>query len=154
METKNTGKRLSEYNAIFKENNELYHGIAKVLGLPDCAFWILYVLRESDKPVTQSAVSNMIYQTKQTVNSALKKMEADGYIEMVEMRDRRSKQICLTEKGVALAERTVDQVIAYEHDAMAEMSVEEQESLIRLLRKYTDLLNKHMKELYKKQEET
>ena len=40
-------KRLNEYNDLFKENDEIYRAAAKRLGLPDCAFWILYTLRES-----------------------------------------------------------------------------------------------------------
>ena len=45
MPQRETGKRLSEYNNILKENDNLYRGVAKRLGLPECAFWILYTLR-------------------------------------------------------------------------------------------------------------
>lgn len=36
---------LVEFNRICKENNEIYHGVTRALGLTDCAFWILYTLR-------------------------------------------------------------------------------------------------------------
>lgn len=39
MPQRETGKRLSEYNNILKENDNLYRGVAKRLGLPECAFW-------------------------------------------------------------------------------------------------------------------
>ena len=47
MPEKHTARRFSEYNRILKENDELYRSAVKTMGLPDCAFWILYTLRES-----------------------------------------------------------------------------------------------------------
>lgn len=47
MPEKHTARRFSEYNRILKETDELYRSAVKTMGLPDCAFWILYTLRES-----------------------------------------------------------------------------------------------------------
>ena len=41
---------LVEFNRICKENNEIYHGVTRALGLTDCAFWILYTLRMGKIP--------------------------------------------------------------------------------------------------------
>lgn len=144
MTKKNMGKRLSEYNSIIKETDELYRDAARALGLPDCAFWILYALREDGGICTQSEICDALYQPKQTVNSSLKKMERQGCIELVDGSNRRSKRIVLTGKGEALAEKTVDRVIAAEHRALAAMTEEEQEVFIGLFRKYTDLLKENM----------
>lgn len=140
-------KRLIEYNSIFKENDELYHEVAKTLGLSDCVFWILYSLREENKALTQSEICYALHQPKQTVNSALKKLEHSGYIVLEEMRDRRSKQVRLTKKGQELAERTADRVIALEQEALWEMTETEQEMFIRLFYKYTQLLKQSMKKI-------
>ena len=110
------GSKLSEYNRIMKENDEVYRDLAKTLGLSESFFWILYA------------------------NSALKKMEADGYIELTCGGNRRSKRIILTEKGDALCKRTVDKVIAIESAALNEMPEEELELFLSLFRKYTALL--------------
>ena len=142
--------RLSEYNGIFKEADEVYHNIAKTLGLSDCAFWILYCLRTEGGALTQSEICNTFYQPKQTVNSALKKLELDGCIELSERADRRSKQILLTQKGITLAEESVDRVIGAERTAMSRLDEAEQEAFIRLFRKYTDLLKYNMEELRRK----
>ena len=56
MPEKHTARRFSEYNRILKENDELYRSAVKTMGLPDCAFWILYTLRESSETLTQSDV--------------------------------------------------------------------------------------------------
>ena len=142
-----TQKRLSEYNSIIKETDELYRDAAKALGLSDCAFWLLYALREEDGGVTQRDICDMFYQPKQTVNSALKKLEADGYIQLAEMEDRRSKQINLTKPGRCLAEKTVDRVIAVERSALSGLTEAEQEEFIRLFRKYADLLRTQLQTL-------
>ena len=52
-----------------------------------------------------------------TVNSSLKKMEAEGYIELLNINDKRSKQVSLTEKGLDLANNTVDIIISKENNA-------------------------------------
>lgn len=147
MEKKNTEKRLTEYNSIIKETDELYREAAKALGLSDSAFWILYVLRAEEKDLTQSEICDALYQPKQTVNSALKKLENDGYIELTERDDRRSKRINLTKKGGKLAEETVDRVIAAEYRTLEGLTEQEQEGFIQLFRKYTDFLRVNMRKL-------
>ncbi len=137
-------KRLAEYNNTIKENDELYRNAAKAMGLSDGAFWILYILRENGKLLTQKEICDALYQPKQTINSALKKLERDGFLELMEMSDRRSKEVHLTEKGKELARKTVDQVIADECEALSELTEEEQKTFLGLFHKYTILLKKSM----------
>ncbi len=143
---------LSELNSIIKESDEIYRNAAKTLGLPDCAFWILYALRDNGEMPTQRELCNTLYQPKQTINSSLKKMESDGYIELLSVNDHRSKKIRLTEKGISLAEETVDKVILLEQKALSGLSAQEQTAFISLFRKYTQLLNIHMDTLNKREE--
>lgn len=137
-------KRLSEYNDIMKENDNIYRDIAKKFGLSECAFWILYFLRTDKNALTQSDIRSSMYQSKQTVNSALKNLETNGYIELIHVNDQRSKQINLTEKGMELAERTADKIIIAEQDAILELTEAEQEKFISLFRKYTEALKQKM----------
>lgn len=141
---KNTEEILSQYNSMFRENDEIYRSAAKMLGLPDCAFWILYSLREGNEMLTQSEVCRLICLPKQTVNSSLKKLESDGYIEFSEKRDRRRKEIKLTEKGICLAENTADKVISAEKKAFSQLSSEECEMFIKIFRRYTDSLKNNI----------
>jgi len=139
---------LLQLNSIFKENDEIYRCAAKTAGLSDCAFWILYSLREDgNSGLTQSELCHTIYLPKQTINSALKKLEGSGYLELTSADDHRSKQIRLTEKGIALADKTVDRVIGLEHNALSGLSRDEQQTFLKLFQKYTDLLKENMKEL-------
>ena len=138
---------LSKLNNILKENDEIYRSVAKSSGLPDCAFWILYTLRDEGNITTQSQICSAIYLPKQTVNSAMKKLENDGYIRLLNTNDRRSKQVSLTPKGLALAETTVDKVIERETKTLSGMTPDEKETFLRLFRKYTDMLNVNMQAL-------
>ena len=149
MDKLNIDKKLLEYNSIIKENDRLYHEAAKTFGLPDCAFWILYVLRESDIKLTQSEICHAIYYPKQTVNSSLKKLETNGYIQLKQISNHRNKQIYLTPKGIQLSGMTVDKVMDIEHRALMELGNEEQEVFIRLFRKYTNILKNNMQKLTK-----
>ena len=149
MKTIKVGKLLSEYNDIIKENDNIYRDISKRLGLPECTFWILYVLRTGMGQVTQTDVCKALYQPKQTINSALKRLEDGGYIELIYDGDHRSKKIYLTSKGVTLSEKTAYKVILAEHDALAELTEIEQRQFITLFHKYTDALRAHISEIGK-----
>lgn len=140
------GKRLFEYNSIVKEYEDIYRQIARQFGFSECTFWILYSLREDNSHLTQRELCYALSQPKQTINSALKKLEADGYLELCSREDRRSKEIRLTKKGESLATETVDKVIALENRTFDTFTEEEQEEFLHLFRKYTDNLKIHLTE--------
>ncbi len=144
MTGKSINKKLSEYNSIIKENEEIYHKIARKFGLSDCAFWILYTMCEEEDTLTQTGICDALYQPKQTVNSALKKLEKDGYIELETIAGCRSKQINFTEKGSKFVDKTVGKVIANEQKALLSLTLEEQEMFIGLFHKYTNLLKNNI----------
>ena len=136
-----------EYNRIFRENDEIYREIAKMMGMSDSAFWILYMLREGEGQYTQSDIRTVLCQPKQTVNTALKKLEQEGVLELQPMSDKRSKQVCLTVRGNHLASRTVDLVFGMERSAMEGLSPREQDTFLKIFRKYTQLLRTNAEKL-------
>lgn len=136
--------RLLEYNKIIKENDNIYRNAAKAMGIAECVLWILYTIQIESQPLTQSEICNIMYQPKQTVNSALKNLKEDGYIELFYAGDHRKKQIRLTGKGIELAQKTSDKVIKAELSAFSSLSDGEQETFIKLFKKYTKILNENM----------
>lgn len=140
---------LTEYNNALKENDDIYRIVAKTFGLSECIFWILYVLRMEKTELTQSGICQYLYEPKQTVNSALKKLEADGLIALVSGKDKRCKYIRLTERGSLLAGKTADRVIQAEGRAFSGLSAEEREMLIDLLNKYNGLLKEEITSIEK-----
>ena len=109
---KNIGaeKQLSEYNHVYKENTAIYRDLSIRLGLNESTFWILYTLRIEEPPVTQSDMCAILAYPKQTVNSALKKLEQEGLLTLFGERGRGGKPIRLTEAGVKLAEQPIKDI--------------------------------------------
>lgn len=135
---------LVTFNATINGYEEIYRGVAKSFGLSDCAFWILYFICQSEEKVTQKDICSFLYQPKQTVHSALKKMVEDGLIEVGDYNGRRHKYVTLTEKGEAFSRKTVDLVLAEEIAAFEDMDASERELAMKLLAKYSDSLSQRM----------
>ena len=85
--------------------------------------------------------------SKQTINSALKSLERNGFITLTTGKDRRSKFLVLTEDGQELAARTVDLVIEQEQFAIASMGQESMKQFLSLFRIYTDALKQHFQSI-------
>ena len=138
---------LLEYNNILRDNDSVYRSAAKKLNIPESTLWILYSFRAESRPITQSYMCSLLHQPKQTVNTALKQLEAQGCISLCAGGDRRTKEISLTEKGEALAQITADKIIAAEEQAFEDMSSKEKETLLALLKKINLLLRQASEKL-------
>ena len=124
---------------LYKEDDGLYRRLARHFGLSDSAFWILYTLEATSKPVTQAELSGWLMLSKQTINSGLKQLEQDGLIRL-SAGPGRKKYLQLTDTGRALAGRTVQPVLDLEERAFLAMTPEEQDSFLRLTRRHLELM--------------
>ena len=125
--------RLFALNEAWKENANIYRQMAKQMNLTDMAMWALYTLRVEPGEMTQSRMCEFLHEPKQTINSALKKMEADGLITLQSGSNRRTKTIHLTRE-------TADRVAETEQQALAQFSEEEADQLFSLLRRLNALM--------------
>lgn len=128
-----------QYNSLFKEMTDVYHNIALKLEISDSAFLILYAIVELGCGCTQKDIAQMYYMSKQTINSSIKNLEKSGYITLKQDKGN-NKQIFLTALGEKLAQEKIKPVIKIENDVFAQMSFDESQKLLKLTRKYTDLL--------------
>lgn len=128
-----------DFNRLYNENGQLYHRVARSCGLSDCALWLLYTLRAEDTPLTQTQLSETLSLSRQTVNSALKKLVEEGVLRL-EAADGnlKNKRVCLTEAGEAFLRRTVDRVFGVESAAAARLTEEERSALVALSQKLLD----------------
>lgn len=141
MEDMTFSQFITAYNALIKEDNSLYHALAKGFGLSDTAFWILYLLEESDHPVTQAELCTVLCLSKQTVNSALKGLSDSGYIRLEEPQGKhRGKHLSLTDLGTQLIARTIHPVFRIEEQAYEGLTLQERQALLELNRRYLELL--------------
>lgn len=144
---------LAQYNTVFREYDELYRALAQRLGMPEGAFWILYALRDLDRPLTQRELCRSIGLPKQTVSSALGKLVEEGVVQCSEGQDRRNKYVALTPEGLSLAARTVDRVRRAEIAGEQALSLEERAALLMLLRRYCGALKEQLSQLGKEKSE-
>ena len=137
MET-GTEKRYQEFISASKEVDDVYHTLALKFGLSDSAMWILCTMREAKRELTQSEIAQEMSMSRQTVNSAIKNLEKQGYLRLEAVfGDRRNKILSFTEEGEIFVKRTVDRVLSLEHQVFENLEVEEQEQITQILRKYT-----------------
>lgn len=100
MENHRLLQSLIRYNRTFKDTDKIYHNFAKNYGLSYCAFWILYLMRETDIQYTQTELCSMLCMPKQTVNSAIKNLTQNGYINFASTENnKKNKIMLLTENG-------------------------------------------------------
>ncbi|MBO5472891.1 MAG: MarR family transcriptional regulator [Lachnospiraceae bacterium] len=137
----NVQEELTQYNQILKRFDAFYSGLAKLCGLTDCVFWIIYSILDSPEPLTQTELCSTWSLHKQTINTALKNLETDGMISLRSPeQNRKNKQIFLTEKGRAFAQRTVIPYMEMEQRAFGALEEEERKEMLRLNQKLLALL--------------
>ena len=137
MEEPELYELLIRYNHIFKDTDEVYHRFANAFGLSNCAFWILYLLRETDLQYTQAGICERLLLPRQTVNSALKNLQASGYIRLEsDGKNQKNKFLHLTLEGEKFAASTIDQVFLVEQHALKQFSPQERKAFIEVNEKY------------------
>lgn len=116
------------YYALWKESNIVYEEWAKSHGMSANSLLILEALY--DGICTQKEISQKWCIPKQTINTILKDLEAQGYLELTAMaQDKRNKQIELTSKGKLFADRIITQVQEKELYVIRQMGLERMKSM-------------------------
>lgn len=134
-----TQASLNRFNYLLGETEALYHDLAYRLGLSDSAMKILYAVCDAGDPCPLQEVRRRSGLTKQTVNSALRKLEGEGIL-YLETTGTRGKQVCLTEAGRDLAGRTVVRIIGLENDLFASWAPEDVQTYLALTERFlTDM---------------
>ena len=141
---KSTREYITEYNQLLKECNTIYHSAATRLGLSDCAFWILYTLQDEGKTIKQSDISENASMPKQTVNSALKKLEKEGFLSLSRIDGKMGKSIHITKKGTKFVEENIKPIVLAEEKACAIFTEEEKEMFLKVFHVLVERLNKEI----------
>ncbi len=137
MEVK-PGRELEEFNSIYREFDRIYHEISLKLELSDSAFIILYAIVECGGGCLQKEIADFYFISKQTVHSAIKTLEARGFLSL-EKGQGRDRKLYLTPAGQKLAEEKILPVMELENSVFAEMAPEESRALLDLTKKYVRL---------------
>ncbi len=91
-----------------------YDEIAKQSKVKTNFLWILYALNDQ-KPHSQKEICRDWSLPRSTVNTIIKEMEKDGYVELEQIKgEKRELNICLTDKGHELADNLLKDLYEFE----------------------------------------
>ena len=137
-----------EMDVLYRESDKLYYELARNCGLSETAYWILYAIEVSGGSITQREIASNFSYSKQTVNSALKTLEARGLVELDYVEgSRKSKLVSLTPAGRAFSDERIRPAIAAEDRAFLSLSPEERLELLRLVSAYTEAIDRELAKL-------
>lgn len=134
-----------EFTHISGEIDSLYHEAAVKIGVSDSVLNILYTLCEKENRCFQSDIFKLTGMSRQTINSAIRKLEKDGIV-CLEQGTGRNTIVCLTEKGKLFSKENVFPLFEIENKIWSEWTAEEQKQYLALTQKYRDALKKYMRE--------
>ena len=141
-------KALKEYNSLWREIEMLWHEIAWKAGVSDSAFAILSTILELGEGCLQRDICDMNYISKQTIHSAIKKLEQEGLI-VFGQDSGKDKRVYLTPQGKAFARERILPSADAENQVFAEMSKQESSELLRLTELYLVRLREKINEIEK-----
>lgn len=144
--TKDFSKELQRYNYLLSETGAAYHEASARLGLPDSSMIILYTICDSGDSCPLRDICRNAGISKQTVNSALRRLEAAGII-YLENTDSKNKTVCLTAEGHKLAEQTARKIMEMENDIFASWTEEEVNQYLTLTERYLQDFRKRLQHL-------
>ncbi|MGL5722412.1 MAG: MarR family winged helix-turn-helix transcriptional regulator [Brevinema sp.] len=142
-------KRVDEIhkiNYLCSRMDTLYHQASLKLGITDSVSIILYTIYDAGGHCLLSDIYKKSIISKQTVNSAIRGLEADGIL-YLEQHTGRSKKIILTEKGKEYVDKTVVKIYKAEMQAFESWPEEEINTYINLTEKYIDCFHKQIEKL-------
>ena len=133
-------------NCLNADMNSVYHQAALRFGMTDSAELILYSVHENDGRCPISRICSETGISKQTLNSALRKLENEGVI-YLEPNGGKTKTICLTEQGTEYVKNTIGRLFNAECNIFGSWTEDEINEFLRLSEKYNSDLKKQVAKL-------
>ncbi|MGN1415380.1 MAG: MarR family winged helix-turn-helix transcriptional regulator [Oscillospiraceae bacterium] len=137
---------MKRFNHLTSEINAAYHEASVKLGISDSAMQILYTVNSCGSSCQISDVCRLTGISKQTINSALRRLEQEDIIRL-EKSGGRNKRIILTQKGLALSERTVIKIIGIENRIFDSWTEEKRALYLSLTQDYLDMFREQIEQL-------
>ena len=128
----NSRKFFYDFGRALYHVDSFYDEFAKQSNVSSALLWVLYALNDGN-PHTQIEISNDWELPKTTVNTVIKDIQKDGYVELVPIYgQRREMSIILTESGKAFADNVLSNLYKKEAEAFKSLSSAEQEIVMVL----------------------
>ena len=134
---------LARLNRINKAMNDGYHEVSARHGVNDSEFDILYSIYELGDGCLQREVCKVSYLAKQTVHSAIRKLESQEIIRL-EPGKGRQMHIRLTERGRDKISQLIVPIVRSEEEALHAFDEAEVQQLLTLYERYTECLRRNL----------
>ncbi len=140
---------IQEFDQLLKKMDSIYCRLAKSSGLSDTAFWILYTVKNKKETYKQKDLCVIWSYSKQTINSALKKLEEKNIIQLEFIpENKKDKKILLTEYGEKIAKEFIEPINEIEKESLSK--IKEKSKLINLFKTYIEEMDKETNQFIKK----
>lgn len=140
-------QKVKRYNYVMNEINAIYHDAAIRMGISDSVQNILYVICENGDRCLQSEIYKQTGISRQTINSAIRKLEKDGIVYLKQGQGRNTI-VCLTDAGKEVADKKARPLIKIENEIFDEWTEEESHMYQELTERYRDSLKKKLDALF------
>ena len=129
----NSAVTLVDFDRLLNGLDHIYSEFSRACGLSDCAYWMLVDTSTAGGSIAVSRLTSEWFYSKQTINSAIK-----------------NKVVRLTEEGVRFAKRYALPAQKAEQQAFEALEPWEQREIMRLVGKFSHVLNEEC-EAFKRQ---
>lgn len=137
---------LKRFNYLTSEIDAAYHEAARKLGLSDSAMQVLYAVCANGGSCPLGDICRLSGTSKQTINSALRRMEAEGLL-YLEASGGRKKQVRLTDAGQEKAKNTVARLIEIENELFSAWTPSERKTYLGLTQRYLASFQEQIRKL-------
>ena len=122
---------------LLKELDHIYHQLSLRNGMSDSTMWVLFALREADRPLTQAEVAESVSTSRQTIHSTIKNLLAKGYLAMDDQGGKRkNKALTFTDSGEAFAKAHIDPILEMDRASFEQFSPDDRATFLRLTQEY------------------
>lgn len=130
---------------VWGQANGLYSSWAASKNFNYYLLLVLYAL-EGQKAMTQKKICICTGLTKQTVNSVIRSLKEDGYVDLAPgMEDRREKQVTLTDKGIAYSDELITPLRELEYRIFQIMGSDRVQQMVDNITLFNTLFEKEMR---------
>ncbi len=136
------------FDRLYRESDKLYHRLAAHCDLSETAYWVAYGIYMQGGSLSVRDLIDLCDMPKQSANSALKAMEAKGYVTLDFCEgSKKAKVASLTAAGRAFCDEKIAPANRAERRAFETLDAAEQAEFLRLVEKYVGAIQIELQNL-------
>ena len=142
----NYSEIIYQINCLAKDTDSIYHKAALKLKMSDTVMFILYLVYKNDGKYLLNNIQKETNISKQTINSAIRKLEKEGII-YLEKIDGKKKNVCFTNKGKEYANNTIAHLFKAECNTIKKWNDKDIKQYLDLMKQYNQNLKEEIKNM-------